>query len=43
MNDHKQRKLLEQFTLVVKDMQDRTNLGFAAGTLRKWMVTEGQL
>lgn len=41
--DHKQRKLLEQFKIVVKDLRERTNLGFAAGTVRNWVVTEGHL
>ncbi len=41
--DHKQRMLMEQFRIVVKDLRERTNLGYAAGTVKNWSVTEGHL
>lgn len=42
-SDHKQRKLLEQFRLVVQTMKLRVDTGFSAGTVKNWGVTERHL
>lgn len=41
--DHKKRLLLQQFELVVNDMEARQTAGYAKGTVKNWMVTKGHL